>query len=140
MKQLVFLVTALLMTATLSPFAAAHFKLLEPASWLNEAANGDPQKMAPCGGISANPGTPSNAVTKVQGGSKLHLKIQETVHHPGHYRVALAVNSRTELPKDPEVMTREGARGPVSVFGGNSKSRSAPGACGRSFCAHGAWR
>jgi len=115
MKQLVFLVTALLMTATLSPFAAAHFKLLEPASWLNEAANGDPQKMAPCGGISANPGTPSNAVTKVQGGSKLHLKIQETVHHPGHYRVALAVNSRTELPKDPEVMTREGARGPVSV-------------------------
>jgi hypothetical protein len=94
---------------------SAHFKLLEPQSWLNEAANGDPQKMAPCGGTSANPGTPSNAITKVQGGSKLHLKVQETVHHPGHYRVALAVNSRSELPKDPDVMTREGARGPISV-------------------------
>jgi hypothetical protein len=43
------------------------------------------------------------------------LKSRETVHHPGHYRVALAVNSRTELPKDPEVTTRDGARGPISV-------------------------
>lgn len=115
MKHLVCLVTGLLITATLTPFAAAHFKLLEPQSWINEAANGDPQKMAPCGGTSANPGTPSSAVTKVRGGTKLHLKIQETVHHPGHYRVALAVNSRAELPKDPEVMTRDGARGPISV-------------------------
>ena len=115
MKLLVCLVTAMLATAALSPFAAAHFKLLEPQSWLNEAANGDPQKMAPCGGTSANPGTPSNAVTKVRGGSKLHLKVQETVHHPGHYRVALAVNSRAELPKDPEVTTKPGARGPQSV-------------------------
>jgi hypothetical protein len=115
MKHLAYFVTALLVTAAFSPFAAGHFKLLEPQSWLNEAPNGDPQKMAPCGGTSANPGTPSNAVTKVRGCTKLHLKIQETVHHPGHYRVALAVNSRSELPKDPEVTTREGARGPMSV-------------------------
>ena len=26
----------------------------------------------------------------------------ETIYHPGHYRVALAVNSPTELPLDPE--------------------------------------
>jgi hypothetical protein len=115
MKHLPYFLAAFLVTAAFAPFASAHFKLLEPASWLNEAANGDPQKMAPCGGTSANAGTPSNAVTKVRGGSKLHLKVQETVHHPGHYRVALAVNSRTELPKDPEVTTREGARGPLSV-------------------------
>jgi len=116
MKYLVCCATALLITAAFAPFAVGHFKLLEPQSWLNEAANGDPQKMAPCGGTSANAGTPSNAVTKVVGGSKLHLKVQETVHHPGHYRVALAVNSRAELPKDPEVTTREdAARGTQSV-------------------------
>ncbi len=28
----------------------------------------------------------------------LHVKVQETVYHPGHYRIALAVNSPTELP------------------------------------------
>ena len=116
MKHLPYFVAALLVTAAFAPLtSSAHFKLLEPASWLNEAANGDPQKMAPCGGTSANAGTPSSAVTKVKGGSKLHLKVQETVHHPGHYRVALAVNSRSELPKDPEVTTRDGARGPISV-------------------------
>ena len=116
MRHLAYLIaTALLATAAFAPFTAAHFKLLEPASWLNEATNGDPQKMAPCGGTSANPGTPSGAVTKIRGGTKLHLKIQETVHHPGHYRVALAVSARAELPKDPEVTTKEGARGPMSV-------------------------
>jgi hypothetical protein len=54
-------------------------------------------------------------VTSVQGGEKLHLKIQETVFHPGFYRVALAVNSRDELPKDPEVKTEPSANGPRSV-------------------------
>jgi hypothetical protein len=93
----------------------AHFKLLEPASWLVERDNGDPQKSAPCGGTSADPGTPSNIVGKIKGGTKLHLKLQETVFHPGHYRVALAVNSRSELPPDPEATTRQGARGPISV-------------------------
>ena len=32
----------------------------------------------------------------------LHVKVQETVYHPGHYRIALAVNSPTELPVDPK--------------------------------------
>jgi len=106
---------ALLLTLTCAPFAVGHFKLIEPESWLVEAANGDPQKAAPCGGTSANPGMPSNMIGKIKGGTKLHLKVQETVFHPGHYRVALAVNSRAELPKDPEVTTTQGARGPQSV-------------------------
>src|SRR6187397_1936866 len=122
MKRLVRFSMLLLVTATMAPFVVAHFKLMEPPSAIVEAANGDPQKMAPCGGNSANPargtaadmGTPSNIVTKVRGGSKLHLKVQETVVHPGHYRVALAMN-RSDLPKDPEVTTRESARGPQSV-------------------------
>jgi hypothetical protein len=99
----------------LAPLAEAHFKLLEPQSWLVENDFGDPQKLGPCGGTSANTGTPTNSVTKVQGGQKLHLKVQETVFHPGHYRVALAVNSHSELRPDPEVTTRDTDRGPWSV-------------------------
>jgi hypothetical protein len=107
--------TVVFAAAMFAPPASAHFKLLEPQSWLVENDLGDPQKMAPCGGTSANPGMPSNSVTKIRGGTKLHLKVQETVFHPGHYRVALAVKTRDELPKDPEVTTRESARGPQSV-------------------------
>ena len=115
MKLLAGGLTALLLTLPFAHFAVAHFKLIEPESWLVEATNGDPQKAAPCGGTSQNPGMPSNAIGKIKGGTKLHLKVQETVFHPGYYRVALAVNSRAELPKDPDVVTSPGARGPQSV-------------------------
>jgi hypothetical protein len=93
----------------------AHFKLLEPASWLIEDNRGDPQKAGPCGGTNSDYGKPSYIIGKAVGGQKLHLKLQETVYHPGHYRVALAVNSPTELPLDPDTTTRESDRGPWSV-------------------------
>lgn len=98
-----------------APKAEGHFKLLAPTSWLVENRLGDPQKAGPCGGTSADAGTRSNALTSVQGGQMLHLSVQETVFHPGHYRVALAVNSRDELPADPVVTTRDTERGPWSV-------------------------
>jgi hypothetical protein len=98
-----------------TPYAGAHFRLLEPQGWLEENNLGDPQKLGPCGGTSANSGTPTNAVAKVQGGQMLHIKVQETIFHPGHYRVALAVNSRSELPPDPAVTTRDTDKGPWSV-------------------------
>ena len=101
--------------AMVAPFASAHFHLLEPQSWLVEATNGDPQKLGPCGGTTANAGMPSGIVNQVRGGQKLHIKLQETVFHPGHYRVALAVNSRDELPADPQAVTRDGDKGPQSV-------------------------
>ena len=94
---------------------SAHFRLLEPASWLIENDRGDPQKAGPCGGTNGDWGKPSNIVSKAVGGQKLHLKIQETVYHPGHYRVALAVSSPTELPLDPETTTRDSERGPWST-------------------------
>src|SRR5215510_3703883 len=108
--------------ASLSGVADAHFVLVSPASSLVQNRLGDPQKIAPCGGVSANPargtppnpGTPSNAVTQLKGGSVLHLLIQETVFHPGHYRVALA-RTAAELPPDPVVTTRDSERGPWSV-------------------------
>ena len=92
-----------------------HFRLLEPASWIIENERGDPQKAGPCGGTNADWGKPSYAIGKAVGGQKLHLKVQETVYHPGHYRVALAVNSHNELPLDPEATTRDSEKGPQSV-------------------------
>ena len=57
--------------------ADAHFKLLEPASWIVENERGDPQKAAPCG---ADPKAEmSKALTPVKGGSALHLKVTETI-------------------------------------------------------------
>jgi hypothetical protein len=96
---------------------SAHFKLLEPASWLIEDDRGDPQWAGPCGGTNSNWGQPSYAVTKVTGGTNLHIKVQETAYHPSFYRVALAVNSPLELPLDPKAETRDSERGPISVSG-----------------------
>src|ERR1035437_10285226 len=42
-------------------------------------------KKAPCGGTSADPGKPTGAVTKVQGGDKLPIRLRETIFHPGFY-------------------------------------------------------
>jgi len=96
----------------------AHFKLMEPASWIVEDDRGDPQKGFPCGGSNTDAGKPSYAVTQAVGGSKLHLKVQETIYHPGHYRIALAVNSLSELPVDPKATTEAGANGqPRSLSG-----------------------
>ena len=94
----------------------AHFKLLEPASWLVSSDRGDPQKAAPCGGDAKDKGTPSNIVGKAVGGQQVRVRVQETVYHPGHYRVALAVNSRDELPADPVTTTRETEKGPRSIW------------------------
>ncbi|MDP2321227.1 MAG: hypothetical protein Q8O42_18030 [Acidobacteriota bacterium] len=98
---------------------SAHFKMLTPAPWVITNDLGDPQKVGPCGGDpkGANEAILSKAVTKVAGGSLLPLKIQETIFHSGHYRVALAVNSRTELPPDPYAAEKWTERGLYSVWG-----------------------
>ena len=97
-----------------APAASAHFKMLSPAGWIVEDMRGDPQKAAPCGGTNADPGTPTGAVTAVQGGGKLTISIDETIFHPGHYRIALA-RTRDALPADPEVTMQETERGPRSL-------------------------
>jgi hypothetical protein len=100
--------------AALPHAVQAHFKLLEPASWIVENERGDPQKAAPCG---ADPKAEmSNTIGKATGGSKLHLKVLETIYHPGHYRVALSVNSRNELPPDPMTFEKTTEKGPRSVW------------------------
>jgi hypothetical protein len=86
------------------PAAKAHFALNKPPSALSaeDGGKGSP----PCGGEQI---APSNVVTKVQGGSPLTIQLLEFVPHPGHYRIALSVNSRAELPPDPDVVVDENA-------------------------------
>ena len=114
MKQSAGALVAIAVAVAVPAAVHAHFKLLEPASWLVESDRGDPQKAAPCGGDANS--KPSATVGKAVGGSKLHLKVQETIYHPGHYRVSLAVNSRTELPADPMTIERTTEKGPQSVW------------------------
>jgi hypothetical protein len=110
-----------IVAAGLSSAADAHFVLVQPAASLVQNRLGDPQKIGPCGGVSANPGrgtpanpgVPSGAVTSVKGGTDLPLMVQESIFHPGHYRVALA-RTMAQLPKDPEVTVVQTEKGPRS--------------------------
>jgi len=117
MKPVIRAFAAAALLATAPAVIQAHFKLVEPASWLIEDDRGDPQKAGPCGGSNTDWGKPSFGVTQAVGGSKLHVKVQETIYHPGFYRVALAVNSPAELPLDPKATTTQSERGPQSVSG-----------------------
>jgi hypothetical protein len=111
---------------SVSTVTDAHFALISPAASLVQDRLGDPQKIGPCGGVSANPGrgtpanpgVPSRSVTAVTGGSSLPLLVQETIFHPGHYRVALA-RTAAQLPADPVVtvaQTERGARSQSAVI------------------------
>jgi len=95
--------------------ASAHFILVAPDAWMEVNQLGDPQKAAPCGTSEITKGTPTGKITTMKGGDLLHIKIKETIYHPGYYRVALAVLDHKELPADPVAETREGPRGPISV-------------------------
>jgi hypothetical protein len=118
MKRWAIMSTAALSLTMLAGSADAHFRLLAPASWIEENQLGDPQKAGPCGGTNTDYGKPTYAVTSVKGGTALRIKVQETIYHPGHYRVALAVNSPSELPVDPKVTTMTDERGRmISVSG-----------------------
>lgn len=76
--------------------ASAHFYLDAPLADRAQAANGDPQKAAPCGGGT----TATNMVTNIQPGGMLTLTIRETVPHAGWYRVSIAQNEAA-LPAMP---------------------------------------
>ena len=120
MKRCLPVLFALAVALVMPPVGAqAHFQLVEPAPWIVLNDLGDPQKVGPCGGNpnGDNADILSGIVTEVTGGTKLHLKIQETIFHSGHYRVALSVNSRMELPADPTAVEKYTDRGLYSVWG-----------------------
>src|SRR5690349_18013848 len=81
-----------------SDVAFAHFHLEAPASFQVQDALGNPQKTASCGGA----GTATGAVTTVLTGSTLTVSVNETIFHPGHYRISIAQNE-AGLPPPPPV-------------------------------------
>ena len=99
-----FLLGALLFVAR-EPSARAHFVLQAPPSWMSQDVGGSPQKLGPCGDEDDGTAsaTPSGIVTAYQVGDTVTITIDETIFHPGHYRIALAVNDRSELPAEPAV-------------------------------------
>jgi hypothetical protein len=92
--------------------AGAHFYLQAPAADTMQDSLGDPQKVPPCGGGSQATG----AVTAVQAGQTLTITLNETIFHPGHYRVALAVNDPSELPDEPFVTPGNSECGSVPIM------------------------
>ena len=80
--------------------AYAHFYLTEPANWTAQNPTGDPEKMAPCGNEGLPAPTDNGTIQEYKSGSVVDISINETVPHPGHYRVSLAAD-RASLPPDP---------------------------------------
>jgi hypothetical protein len=93
---------------------AAHFALRAPESWRVQDGLGNPQKTGPCGdeGSAAETG----AITPFSPGETITITLDETIHHPGHYRVALAVNDRSELPAPPPVTPGDTDCGTVPIM------------------------
>jgi hypothetical protein len=71
--------------------AEAHMKLMYPPSRWVENNQGDPQKdPAPCGG---GPGAAATKIrTKFKPGQTITVIWKETIHHPGHFRIAFDDN------------------------------------------------
>ena len=92
-----FIAAALLFSQPVS----AHFYLQSPPSWNSQDILGSPQKLGPCG--SEPGGTPTGVVTAYHPGDTVTITFRETIFHPGHYRVALAVHDRSEFPAEPVV-------------------------------------
>ncbi len=80
--------------------AQAHFRLESPAVMTVQADNGNPQKDYPCGDANMTLTGDSTAFTA---GDTVTVTINETIYHPGHYRVALAMTDMSELPADPPI-------------------------------------
>ena len=68
---------------------------------MSQGLFGDPQKLGPCGDEGG--GTATGKVTAFRPGQTIEVTIDEKIYHPGHYRVALAVEDRSELPPPPVV-------------------------------------
>ena len=88
----------------------AHFKLQSPPSWMSQDVGGSPQKLGPCGDEDdgTDAATPTGIVTAYQVGDTVTVTITELIFHPGHYRISLAVNDRSELDAEPAVTPGNG--------------------------------
>lgn len=96
-----------------SRFALAHFILQAPGNALNQNLLGDPQKAPPCGDETSS--TATNAVTTYVSGQTITITVNETIYHPGHYRVALGLTGPQDLPAEPVVTADSTACGSVPI-------------------------
>jgi hypothetical protein len=109
MRTLAFASTIALLGLTST--AEAHFVLMTPLPSNPADQVGNPVSDNPSGKGSppCGPDTVAAAMpTAAQGGHPLMLKLQEVVQHDGFYRVALAINSRSEIPVDNVVYDSKG--------------------------------
>lgn len=106
-------VTTLALTVAATSPARAHFILSAPPASKSQDSLGNPQKTGPCG--EEGGGTATGAITAYQPGDTVTITVDETVFHPGHYRVALAVNDPSELPAEPPVTPGASACGTTVV-------------------------
>ncbi|MBK7826572.1 SCE4755 family polysaccharide monooxygenase-like protein [Nannocystis sp.] len=89
------------LTAGLAPaLAQAHFVLQSPPAVYDQGPLGDPQKAPPCGADGNEVAT--GMVTAYQAGDTITVTINETIFHPGHYRIAL-VSDLADIPAEPPV-------------------------------------
>jgi hypothetical protein len=105
--QLLRLVPALSLAAVAlssSLTAHAHFRLLNPPTWVQEDAQGNPQKGGPCG----EAGTATNMVTTYTAGETIMVSWQETIGHSGHFRISLTEGAARDALIDPAVVTANG--------------------------------
>jgi hypothetical protein len=106
--------TAAALATLLAPgLARAHFILQAPPSSTTQDILGSPQKLGPCGNESG--GSPTGTVTAFHAGDSVAITIDEKITHPGHYRIALSVNDRSELPAEPTVTAGSTACGSVPI-------------------------
>jgi hypothetical protein len=102
--------------------AFAHFRLVvpppvtaSPQSVYVEDSLGLPQLSAPCG--QADPDSPAvatNVVSTLKAGGMVTISFDETIFHPGHYRIALAADQGS-LPADPDVVAGDQACGTTTI-------------------------
>jgi hypothetical protein len=93
--------------------ASAHFILEAPKNSFTQNILGDPQKAPPCGEEMNSSAT--NQVTTYVAGQTITITINETIYHPGHYRVALGLNGPQDLPAEPVVTAGSTACGSVPI-------------------------
>lgn len=104
---------ALLVLLSFSRAASAHFILQTPGNQFTQNVLGDPQKAPPCGAEASS--TATNAVTTYVSGQTITITVNETIFHPGHYRVALGLTGPQDLPEPPTVTAGTTACGSVPI-------------------------
>lgn len=104
---------SLLVVLLLSRAALAHFILQAPLAEFDQGILGDPQKAPPCG--SDNSAVSTNKVTTFEAGQTITITVNETIYHPGHYRVALGLTGPQDLPAEPTVTAGASACGSVPI-------------------------